>query len=123
MNTPTWSEPLSSLAADPGHPGDVVRRIAPKGLEVDEAGGLEPVALADLVGPVDERVGDPPTRHQSLDRLGHQLQAVQVAGDDGHRVASIFRDAGEVADDVVSLEPGHAVDRDREGGQHLAYLL
>src|SRR5581483_9151278 len=61
------------LVADARNPGDVVRAVAAQGLEVDELQRLETVALADLVRPVDERVGDAAPRDQRLDRIRDEL--------------------------------------------------
>ena len=54
------------LVADAGHPGDVVGRVPPQRLEVDQLRRLEAIALPDLVGSVHECVRDPAPGHQSL---------------------------------------------------------
>ena len=51
------------LVPDPWHARNVVRRVSPQGLEIDELRRLEAVALAHLVRPVDERVRDAAARH------------------------------------------------------------
>ncbi len=111
------------LVAHPGHARDVVRRIAAERLEVDQLRRLEAVALADLLGAVDERVRDAAARHQRIHRFGDQLEAVQIARDDGDRVAALLGDAREGADHVIRLEAFDAVDRDGERFQHLAHHL
>ena len=108
------------LVPDPGDARDVVRGVAPQGLEVDQLRRLEAVALPDLIRTVDERVGDAASRHQGFDRFGHELQAVEVTRHDGHGVAALFRDARQGADHVVGLEAFDAVDGYRERLEDLA---
>ena len=109
------------LVADARHARDVVRGVAAQRFEIDELRRLEAVTLPHLVGAVDEGVGDASARHKSLHRLGDELQAVEVAGDDRDRVASLFADAGKRADDVVGFEAFDAMDGDRERLEHLAH--
>ncbi len=100
--------------------GDVVRRVPAQGFEVNQLRRLEAVALPDLLGAVEERVRDAAPRHERLHRLGDELEAVEVAGDDGHGVATLLSDARQGADHVVCLEALDSVDRDGKRVQHLA---
>ena len=111
------------LVADAGDTWNVVGRVTAQRFEVDELRRLEAIALANLVGSVHERIRDPATRHQRLDRFGDQLQAVEVPRDDRHRMAALLGDARQRADDVVGFEARDAVDGDRERFQDLTNLL
>ena len=116
-------QPAGGLVADAGDAGDVVGGVTAQRLEVDQLRGLEPVALADLVGTVDERVGDAAPGHQRVDGVAHQLQAVEVAADNGDVEAALLRDPGQRADHVVGLVAVDLVDRDVERVEHLLRAL
>ena len=108
------------LVADARDPGNVVGCVAAQRFEVDQLRGLEAVSLTNLIRPVQEGVGDAPSGDQRFHGLGHQLKTVEVARDYRDRVAALFGDASERADDVVGLEAFDSVDRDRKGFEHLA---
>src|SRR4029077_2380198 len=108
---------------DAGDAGDVVGRVAPQSLEVDQLGWLEAVALADLVGPVDESVRDARAGHERLDGLRHELQAIEVAGNDGDRVASFLSEPRQGAYQVVRLVTLDGVDRSRDCLEQLPHLF
>ena len=65
----------------------------------------------------------PPTERDHQPRpLGHQLQHVQVAGEDRHLEVRRLGLAGERGDDVVRLEPLALVDGDAQRMHHVADL-
>ena len=72
------------LLADARDAGDVVARIPLQRLEIDDQRRLEPVAFADLVDVVDDRVAEAATARENADVLGDELEHVEVAGDDDH---------------------------------------
>ena len=108
------------LLADPGDAGDVVGGIALQRLVIGDQRGLEPEALADLLQVVDDGVGDAAPVDEHPDMRGHQLQGVDVAGDDDDiepRLRGLHR---QRADHVVGLEAGQLDVGDAQGGDDLA---
>ncbi len=93
------------LFADPGHAGEVVARIAAECCVLGVLRRRDPGALEDPGLVVEHVVGDAPAVVEHLDvRVGDQLVAVAVTGDDDH-VDAVGRGAGrERRDDVVGLD-------------------
>ena len=110
------------LLAHAGDARDVVGRVALERLEVDHLGRLEAVPLLDPGRVVDDRVLDArPGRHQA-GPVGHELEHVEVAGDDRRVEPVALGLDGQRADDVVGLVAGQLVDRDPERLDDLADL-
>ena len=111
------------LLADSGHTRDVVGGVALERLVVDHLVGPEAEPLVDSRDVVHDGVLDArPGRHQA-DARGHELEHVEVDGDDGRLevvvAVELLRDR---ADDVVGLVALHLVDGDAEGLDDLANL-
>ena len=111
------------LLADTGHAGDVVGRIALEGLVVDHLIGPQPEPLLDPGDVVHHGVLDPgPGRHQP-DARAHELEHVEIDGDDRRlEIVAIVELVGDRADHVVRLVAGHLVDREAERLDDLADL-
>ena len=111
------------LLAHPGDAGDVVGRVALEGLVVDHLVGPQAEPLVDPGHVVHDGVLDAGTgRHQPHPRR-HQLEHVEIDGDDRRlELLVAFELLGDGADDVVGLEPGHLVDGDPQRLHDLAHL-
>ncbi len=106
-----------------GDAGDVVGGVALESLVVDHLVRPQLEPLPDLRRVVVDRRVDTLARRHQAGVLGHDLEHVQVAGDDrGFDAASGVQVARDRADHVVRLEAGHLVDRDPKGRDNLANL-
>ena len=70
------------LLADAANPRDVVRDVADQALEIDGLDRLQAIALANALRGVQNRLRHPPLAGQHEDIVIHELQRIQVAGDD-----------------------------------------
>ncbi len=104
-------EGLGRLLADARNAGDVVRRVAPKGQDVDDRAGLDAEDLLDP-GLVDGRLlGRVPDGGGRVD----DLEEVLVGGDDDRPEAFFGRPDGERGDGVVGLVLGELGRGDPQG--------
>ena len=110
------------LLADPGHPGNVVGRIALERLEIDHLAGHEAIPIGNLRGVVDDRVLDPRSRRHETGLVRDELEHVEIDGDDGRLETLLLGLQGQRADDVVRLVALELIARNAERLDDLADL-
>ncbi len=108
------------LLPDPGHPGQVVRRIPPEGRQQRIQGREDAGAFLDAGLVVEGVVTHPPTVVEHADvGILDQLVGVAVAGDDDDGVTAVAGLGGQGGQHVVRLEPLRADHGDGEGLDHV----
>ena len=109
------------LLPHPGHPGQVVRGVAPQGGVVGVLRRGHPVAVLHPAGVGQHRVADPPPGVDHLDRAAHQLEGVAVAGHHQHLPPGGGGAAGHRGDDIVGLVAGQAELADSQAVGHFVH--
>jgi hypothetical protein len=113
------------LLANTGDAGDVVRGVANQRLVVGDVLGTKAVTSPDRVrvevAQVSEALG---SRQNDRRVLVDELQQVAIARNDDHfYVTLVTADAGEAADDIVSLVARTLFDRDVQSVDQLPHAL
>ena len=110
------------LSPTPGTPGMLSVESPLSALKSTIWAGAQAVALVDPGRVVDDRVLDARAGRHQPGPVGHELEHVEVAGDDRRVEPARLGLDGQRADDVVGLVPGQLVDRDPERLDDLADL-
>ena len=123
LQRPELADQLGSgLLPHSGDAGDVVCRIALEGLVVDHLVRPQFEPLPDPCRVVVDRRVDALACSHEPRVLGHDLEHVQVAGDDGRIDAALVQVPRDRAYDVIGFVPGHLVDGDAQCGNDFANL-
>ena len=88
--------------------------IALQRLEIDDQWRLEAVAFANLVDVVDDRVAETAATRENPDVLGHELEHVEIAGEDDDVESRGFCLLRQRADDIIGFECRDLDDRNAE---------
>ena len=110
------------LLADAGHARDVVGRVALERLVIDHLARNEIEPLGDPGRVVQDRVLDARACGHEPRVVGHELEHVEITGDDRGLQAAALGVDRDRADDVVGLVARQLVDGDAQRLHHLANL-